>query len=144
MKLKIYFLFMALLCLLNFTIAQDNNDARWNNPSSVVMAYGDYVPLPFQPYENPVTQPWTVSTTQGDFLVFPNIRVLPTSNQQTEVPLVISRNTPTFMFGSSNRTSGSNINSGSYITTDEEQPGLDRILLIMVIQTTSAATRDRQ
>src|SRR3990172_2056281 len=116
--MKIYVFLTALLCISSIAVSQDNNDSRWNNPSSVVMAYGDYVPLPFQPYENPVTQPWTVSTAQGNFLVFPNIRVLPTSNQQAEVPLVISRNTPTFMFGSSNRTSGSNINSGSYITTD--------------------------
>ena len=116
--MKIYVFLTALLCISSIAVSQDNNDSRWNNPSSVVMAYGDYVPLPFVPYENPVTQPWTVSTAQGNFLVFPNIRVLPTSNQQTEVPLVISRNTPTFMFGSSNRTSGSDINSGSYITTN--------------------------
>jgi Secretion system C-terminal sorting domain/CARDB len=114
MKFKFtYFIFPLLLA--NLTLAQDN--ARWNS-STVVMANGNYVPLPQQPYVHPVTEPRKVSTKDGDVLVFPNIRVLPGPTSQTEVPLTISRVNQLLMFGSSNAVLGSTLNSGSYITTD--------------------------
>jgi len=118
MKLKFHCFVAALLCISSVVLSQDYNNPQWNIPSSVVFASGEYVNLPYEPYIHPVTEPKVIHTPQGDLLVFPNIRVLPNTNQQTELYLAIARNNPTFMFGSSNRTSGANINSGSYITTN--------------------------
>jgi len=117
MKLKFFF---AVMCgvILIAGISKSQDDPRWNNPNLVVRAYAEYTALPYEPYVHPVTQPRVTVTPYEVLSAFPNIRVLPNTNQQTEVILCISRNNPTFMFGSSNRTSGSNINSGSYITTN--------------------------
>jgi hypothetical protein len=106
-----------LILLAGITVAQET--PRWNDPSTAVMATGNYTPLPNTPAVTQVTfQPRRFETPQGVYLAYPNIRVVPTSWQQTEVPLVISRNTPNLMFGSSNATSGSSINSGSYMSTN--------------------------
>jgi hypothetical protein len=114
-KLSFSFVLLVLFLLGSNSFAQDNS--KWNS-STVIMANGNYVPLPQQPYTNPVTEPRKVSTKDGVVVVFPNIRVLPGSTSQTEVPLTISRVNPLLMFGSSNAVAGSTINSGSYITTN--------------------------
>ncbi len=116
--------FKATLLLVIFisAVVWSQESPRWNNnPSMVIYPSGNYVALPNvanAPYIPPVMIPRSIVTPQEMYLVFPNIMVLPNGNQQTELYLAISRSTPTFMFGSSNRTSGANINSGSYITTD--------------------------
>lgn len=119
MKFK---LTMVLLLVITFTSGNWAQESpRWNNnPSMVIYPTGNYVDLPMNnpPYIPPVMIPKSIVTPQGMYLAFPNIIVLPNANQQTELYLAISRGTPTFMFGSSNRTSGANINSGSYITTN--------------------------
>ena len=74
MKLKIYFFLAAMLCISNIAFSQDNNSPQWNQPVSAIFTSGNYVQLPVESYIHPVTQPWRVSTPQGDFLVFPNIR----------------------------------------------------------------------
>ena len=118
MMQKLSFLSLALITLMvcNTSFAQESS--RWNNPGTYIMSSGNYVPLPSETYVQPVTAPRKISTPQGDLVVAPNIRVLPGSVSQTEVPITISRANPLLMFGSSNAVNGSTINSGSYMTTD--------------------------
>ena len=118
MKQKLSFLSLSLIALLIFNTSFAQESSRWNNPGTYIMSSGNYVPLPSETYVQPVTAPRKVSTPQGDLVVAPNIRVLPGTVSQTEVPITISRANPLLMFGSSNAVNGSTINSGSYMTTD--------------------------
>jgi subtilisin-like proprotein convertase family protein len=122
MKKLTFLFFFAVCCFMIFTGQKSDDSPAWsNNPSTVILATGEYPSLPTAVNDIPRI-PTKVFRTPYEILVVnpnPNIRVLPsTSTTQTEVPLVCSRVNPSFMFGSSNAVSGSTINSGSYITTN--------------------------
>lgn len=104
------------LCIASQVMPQDS--PRWNTPFTVTYPSGNYVMLPQTDWVNPVTETRIVVTPSGTFAVTPNIRVRPSSTQQTEVPLVRHPTNANIMFGSSNATFGAFISEGVYVTTD--------------------------
>jgi subtilisin-like proprotein convertase family protein len=122
MKNLMLIFFFSVCCFLLFTGQKSDDSPGWsNNPSTVILATGEYPSLPPLVLDVPRI-PTKIIRTPYEILIVnpnPNIRVLPSaSTTQTELPLVSSRVNPNFMFGSSNAVTGSSINSGSYITTN--------------------------
>ena len=99
----------------------DNDSPRWSQFSTAVYPDGKYVQLPNQP-DRVVTfsdAPRYVNSPSGVLAVNPSVRVLPsTSWAQTELYLASNKANRNVMFGSSNNVSGSSINSGCFVTTD--------------------------
>jgi subtilisin-like proprotein convertase family protein len=112
--------FFSVCCFLIFTGQKSDDSPGWsNNPSTVILATGEYPSLPPIVLDVPRIPTKIIRTPYEVLVVNPSIRVLPsTSTTETELPLVSSRVNPNFMFGSSNAVTGSSINSGSYITTN--------------------------
>ena len=115
--------FLLTFCLVSglFSSSQlhSQDSPRWFlSPSSVTYPTGEYVMLPQSYYINPVTQPRVIVTPIATFVVTPSIRVHPSLNQQTEVPLTRHPTNANIMFGSSNATNGLFISEGVYVTTD--------------------------
>ena len=121
--MKKYFLLSVIILSAVIFMGQKSrdDDPRWNTPRTPAMMSGDYAPLP---YTGTDIKQFTYSpriniTPIGVLTTFPNVRVLPsTATVQTEVILVRNPNNPNFLFGSSNSSRSSFINSGSYRTTD--------------------------
>jgi subtilisin-like proprotein convertase family protein len=114
--------FRFLFCIALLTVftlpMQAQESPRWNSPFTATYPSGVYIPLPETNFIIPVTQPRVIVTSIGTFVVSPNIRVHPSNNQQTEVPLVRHPTNQNIMLGGSNATNGSFISEGWYVTTD--------------------------
>src|SRR5207247_996386 len=109
----------SLTLMLIASEVRSQDSPRWFvSPNSAVYPSGVYVQLPQVEYIPPQTQPRVVVTPTSTFVVSPSIRVHPSSNQQTEVPLTRHPTNANIMFGSSNATNGSFISEGVYVTTD--------------------------
>ncbi|MGH2574295.1 MAG: sialidase family protein, partial [Ignavibacteria bacterium] len=111
---------LSLVLILSLSVnlwAQDS--PRWSiSPMTTIYPNGQYVDLPQVTYENPNKTPKTVVTPIGTFVVAPNIRVYPSSTQQTETPIVRHPTNQNIMLGSSNATFGFFISEGVYVTTN--------------------------
>ncbi|MBK8981036.1 MAG: exo-alpha-sialidase [Ignavibacteria bacterium] len=121
--MKKYFLLSVIILSAVIFMGQksQDDDPRWNNPRTPAMMSGDYSPLPYT--GNDIKQftysPRINITPIGVLTTFPNVRVLPsTATVQSEVIIVRNPNNPSFLFGSSNASRSSFINSGSYRSTD--------------------------
>ena len=99
----------------------DNDSPRWSQFSTAVYPDGKYVQLPNQP-DRVVTfsdAPRYVNSPSGVLAVNPSVRVLPSTTwAQTELYLASNKANRNVMFGSSNNVSGSSINSGCFVTTN--------------------------
>jgi Neuraminidase (sialidase) len=119
--MKNIFLLASLLLVCSLTFAQDTQQ-KWSIDRRMTSKppIGKYTPLPGNiHWENPNHDSKIYNTQIGSFVVSPNIRVLPNSNQQDEVILVRHPSNQLIMFGSANTTvGGSSYGQGSYITTD--------------------------
>ena len=99
----------------------DNDNPKWSQVSTTVYPDGKYVQLPSEPdrvvaFSN---APRYINSPSGVLAVNPSVRVLPsTSWAQTELYLASNKANRNVMFGSSNNVSGSSINSGCFVTTD--------------------------
>ncbi|MFZ4592539.1 MAG: hypothetical protein ACOYN6_16180, partial [Ignavibacteria bacterium] len=99
----------------------DNDGPRWSQISTAVYPDGKYVQLPSQP-DRVVTfsnEPRYINSPNGVLAVNPSVRVLPSTTwQQSELYLASNKANRNIMFGSSNNVSGSSINSGCFISTN--------------------------
>ncbi len=88
--------------------------------STVKPPLGRYDKLPnnLPKWENPNTQTVIYVTPAGVMAVGPNVRVLPTSNQQNEIYLAFNKMLPQLLFGSANTTVGSTFGQGMYASTN--------------------------
>jgi len=105
----------------------EDKPQKWAvDPSWVYDASKTYTaPLPMGKvdYVHPVTETRTIRTTNGTYMISPNVRVLPRVNSaQTEVVIVRNPTNPLVMFGSSNAINAAGaslfISEGVYVTTD--------------------------
>jgi hypothetical protein len=114
--------FFVVCCYMLFTGQKTDDSPGWsNNPSTAILATGEYPSFPYLVLDFPRIPTKIVRTPYESIVINsnPNIRVHPSATTtQTEVPLVCSRVNQNFMFGSSNAITGFTINSGSYITTN--------------------------
>ncbi|MBS1518810.1 MAG: exo-alpha-sialidase, partial [Bacteroidetes bacterium] len=113
------------LIILGFVVfmgqGSGDDDPRWSNPRTPAMLSGEFAPLPN--IVNDINQfsysPRINITPIGVLTTFPNVRIRPsTATVQSELDIVRNPNNPNILFGSSNSTSGSFINSASYVSTD--------------------------
>ncbi|MCI0472799.1 MAG: glycoside hydrolase, partial [Ignavibacteria bacterium] len=79
----------------------------------------DKLPNNFPKWENPNTQTFVYVTPAGVMAVGPNVRVLPTTNQQNEIYLAFNKMLPQLLFGSANTTvGGGTFGQGMYASTN--------------------------
>jgi subtilisin-like proprotein convertase family protein len=124
MKVRILLncIMLSTALFLNHSFAQDN--PRWNlDPSTFVFPTGSYVPLPqdMNAYVLPKTEPRTIVTNFGTFVVNVNVRPHPSNlNQQCECYFARSPINQLFMIVANQpiRNTNNYINAGIYFTTD--------------------------
>lgn len=89
-----------------YTLGQDNNSPKWNITPNTRIDFnpvGYYSELPQTEAVTPTNNaPTIISTPEGDIVVNPSFRVLPSANTQSETPITRSALNPYIMVGSAN------------------------------------------
>jgi hypothetical protein len=121
---------LALMVLVGFAMfmGQSNqfnkDEAKWNKDPRMtqIVPTGEYVPpvVTSENFARTFNGPVTYSTPAGTLTVNPNVRVHPSSNTQSEVPITRHPINQSILYGSSNAVSPSVsfISEGCYVSTN--------------------------
>lgn len=113
---------LILLLLLSFVSLQITAQERWSRDprTSSKPPVGKYQQLVSDSYNwtNTNTETRVIQTGQSFVIIFPNIRVLPNSNQQDEITMVRHPSNQNILFGGANTTAGGIFGQGGYISTN--------------------------
>jgi len=120
MKKSIFIFALVLFGFVIFTGQKTDDGPRW---SGITHLYPvpNYSPLPVAPdrFVAYSTVPRIYNTPVGHVMVNPSVRVLPsTATAQSELYLASNKANRNVLFGSSNNVTGSTINSGCFVSSD--------------------------
>jgi hypothetical protein len=117
-----FYIFALNIIYFDSVYSQDPSDLRRDQyPRNLVNLSGEYVTLPNS--TDTETKQFTFETNKtstpiGVMVTYPNIRVLPSGNQQSENTVVSNPVNRNILFAASHTIAGSYLNSGIYVSTD--------------------------